>query len=100
MASSKRPHLTIVGNQNVKKKSRAKEIDDSVANHPAGSKLSKEQKAALEDAEKWSMRIEVARDGYEVALERCRRLHLSNATIAIRVRKTEAAIRMHFARRR
>lgn len=73
-------------------------LEESVENHPGGKGVPTQRRALL-DAQKWSARIEIARDGYAEALAQCRELGLGNAEIARAVGKSETAIRMHFKRR-
>ena len=73
-------------------------IEEAVGHHPAGKGVSEERRALLEAA-KWSNRMSIARDAYGNALDRCRDLGLSNVAIARAVGKSEAAVRMHFARK-
>lgn len=60
----------------------------------------KERERALQDAEVWSGRIDLAKSAYEAAVDRCLELGLGPTLIARRVGKTEAAIRMHRDRRK
>lgn len=74
-------------------------MDLSIQHHPAGSGVSEERRALLE-AEKWSNRIEIAREAYGDALVCCKELGLTNATIAHAVGKSEAAVRMYVKRKK
>lgn len=60
----------------------------------------REREVALEDAALWSNRIELSRASYGAALDRCEELGISPTTIARRVGKSEAAIRLHLRRRK
>lgn len=59
-----------------------------------------QRERALRDAEVWSNRIDLAREAYGTAVDRCAELGLSQTVIARRVGKTEAAIRMLLKRRK
>lgn len=74
-------------------------VEGAVSHHPAGKGVSAQQRSLLE-VQKWSNRIDIAREGYAAALDACRELGLSNSAIARSVGKSEAAIRMHFERRK
>lgn len=71
----------------------------AVESHPAGKGVSDRDRALL-DAQKWSARIDIAREAYAEALDRCREHGVGNTVIARAVGKSEAAIRMHFDRRK
>jgi hypothetical protein len=74
-------------------------ISTAIENHPAGKGVS-ERDAALLEAEKWSNRVDIAREAYGEALAKCKELGIPNVRIARAVGKTEAAVRMYLKRKR